>query len=127
MRLISRVNGMFAWMNTLLLLAVSFIPFPTSLLGEYPFQRIPMVIYGLDLLAVNLISLGMLHYVYKRKDLASEHYTKDILRNFFRIFLYINIGYALAVGLAFFAPAASYALYVIGLIAAIYIYASREE
>ena len=34
--LIAKVNGAVFWLNLLLLLLVSFTPFPTSLLGRYP-------------------------------------------------------------------------------------------
>ncbi|MCW5858917.1 MAG: DUF1211 domain-containing protein, partial [Caldilineales bacterium] len=35
-RLVERVDTRLLWLNTLLLLALSFIPFPTAMIGEYP-------------------------------------------------------------------------------------------
>src|SRR4051812_17865526 len=34
-----RVDGVLLWLNMLLLLFVSFLPFPTSMLGRYPRQE----------------------------------------------------------------------------------------
>ncbi len=127
MRHMQKINGIFIWLNMAYLLAVSFIPFPTTLLGEYPFEKIPVIFYGANLLIVNIISLIMLRYVYKHKELATEGYTIDLLRRFFKLFLKVNIGYVLAVILAFFAPVVSYGLYILGLIFGIYLYARRED
>ena len=43
---IHKVNGVLLWLNMLLLLFVSFMPFPASLLGKYPTEPVPLMIYG---------------------------------------------------------------------------------
>src|SRR5689334_5330888 len=69
---IKKVDGTFLWMNMVLLLFISVLPFPTSLLGKYPFESITLIIYGANLLAVNIISFIMLRYIYSHPHLANE-------------------------------------------------------
>ena len=53
-----QVNGTVIVRNTIALLIVSFMPFPTSLLGEFPNTAIPLVIYGMTLNASIVIGVG---------------------------------------------------------------------
>ena len=109
--LISKVDGAILWLNALLLLLVSFLPFPTSLLGRYPFQPIPIVMYGLTLLACNAVGFATLAYVWHRPHLHSAEYGGR--RNIWRqvpVYAGTNAAYLLAVLLAWVAPLASYIL-----------------
>src|SRR5947207_3057718 len=60
MEVLQRTDGALLWMNTVLLLLVSFIPFPTSLLGRYLFEPLPIVLYGGTLLAANAVGFIMI-------------------------------------------------------------------
>ncbi len=122
---IKKTDGTFTWLNILLLLLISFIPFPTSLLGEYPFQQIPVTIYGLNLLAVNIVSFIMILYVYYNPELATPEFGKDQKMRFVRLFTIINIIYLLAIGISFFAPKISYAIYILSLLYLIWVYMGR--
>jgi len=64
MHAIKKTDRNFLWLNILLLLGVSFIPFPTSLLGRYPFQAGPIIIYGATLIASNLVGYIMILYIW---------------------------------------------------------------
>ncbi len=96
----------------LLLLLVALLPFPTSLLGSYPFRTIPVVVYGLNLLAINLTSLGMVVYVYHNNHLATKDFTLAVKKQFVRLFSVINAIYITAILLALFIPAVSYFIFI---------------
>src|SRR5215470_2874655 len=63
LQLIGKLNGFLLWLNLLYLLAVSFMTFPTALLGRYPMQPIPIVIYALNLIVANAIGLALTLYL----------------------------------------------------------------
>src|ERR1051325_3744871 len=46
-----RVNGAILWMNLHLLFWLSLIPFGTAWMGEHNFAPVPVIVYGLILLA----------------------------------------------------------------------------
>ena len=57
-------HGIF-WLNTVLLLVCSFIPFPTALLGDYPMNPVSSLVFGLVMalmaFAFNLLRWQALH------------------------------------------------------------------
>src|SRR5262249_55994073 len=63
LQLIGKLNGLLIWLNLVYLLAVSFMPFPTALLGRYPMQPLPIVIYGLNLIVANTTGLMLTLYL----------------------------------------------------------------
>ena len=73
-RIVAKTDGVLLWLNILLLLCISFIPFPTSMLGKYPHGEIPLIIYGCNLLATNFIAFLMIKYLHHHPELGSEHF-----------------------------------------------------
>jgi uncharacterized membrane protein len=64
---IKHSDGVLVWTNIMFLMAVSFLPFSTSLLGEYIDQQISVFIYG-----GNSIVIALLLYIQWRY--ATNHY-----------------------------------------------------
>ncbi len=126
-KFVKKVNSVFVWLNTLLLLLVSFIPFPTSLLGAYPFQSIPVFIYGINLLALNSVTLVMLFYLYRHRELAAESLTKEAFKDFLWIYIFVNVAYLVAIILSFFLPTVSYLIYIAVLVILIILFVTRER
>lgn len=62
MHFIEKVDRNALWLNILVLLTICIIPFPTALLGDYPFAQTPVIFYGLTLATVNLS--GGLFWIY---------------------------------------------------------------
>jgi uncharacterized membrane protein len=118
---IAKVDGAVFWLNLLLLLLISFIPFPTALLGRYPYEALPIVIYGLTLIACNAVGLGLMYYLLRHPHLLAQGHRRDTLRRQFPLHLIVivNAGYLIAVLLAGVAPLASYALLAVTLVALI--------
>src|SRR5882672_98188 len=52
--LIHRVDRGFLWVNLVFLMCVSFVPFPTALMGEYVGTPIAVIPYGLTLFVAGL-------------------------------------------------------------------------
>jgi uncharacterized membrane protein len=119
--LIAKVNGAVFWINLLLLLLVSFIPFPTALLGRYPNEALPIIVYSFTLIACNAVGLSLMAYLLFHPQLLIVKHRKDSLWRQFplRLIVLVNVGYLLAVLLAGIAPLASYVLLTFILVALI--------
>jgi len=103
----------FLWLNILLLLCVSFIPFPTSLLGRYPFQAGPIMVYGSTLILCNAVGYIMLLYVHYRPHLAVPEFSEQYLRRHTPVYAVVNGLYLVAVLVAHPLPLLSYLIYVV--------------
>lgn len=50
--ILSRVDRVILFLNALFLLALSFLPFPTALLGEYPREMPALAVFGVSMAAI---------------------------------------------------------------------------
>jgi uncharacterized membrane protein len=112
MHVIKKTDRGFLWLNILLLLFVSFIPFPTSLLGRYPYQAGPIIFYGLTLIACNAVGYMMLLYVSRRPHLATEEFSPQYMRSHTPVYIFVNGLYLCAVFISHIFPLVSYLIYV---------------
>ena len=98
-------------MNLALLMVVSFLPFPTSVLGRYGLLRSPVIYYGLTLIAAS-ICFGTLQYMV---NLAPGE--KGSIVDFFRRRNAWNtigiIAYAAGIPIAYFSPLATIVIYAV--------------
>ena len=108
---LKKVDRGFLWLNMLLLLFVSFLPFPTSLLGRYPFRALPIVLYGGSLIACNGIGFLMMLYVRYHPELAGPDYAEKYFRRQLPIYAMVNGSYLVGMALAPVAPGISYGIY----------------
>lgn len=104
-------HGLF-WWNALLLLWISFIPFPTAVLGDYHNNQTAILFYGIIMMLMALTFSLMRIYVFKNKSLLS----KDVdIQNFKKGTLYsIIFGpvlYCLGALSSFIHPYISFAIY----------------
>jgi uncharacterized membrane protein len=96
-------------MNLALLMIVSFLPFPTAILGHFGLMRSPVIYYGLALIASSLC-FGALQYMVGLKPGERPSFV-DFLR---RRNAWNTIGiaaYVLGIPLAFYSPLATIVLY----------------
>ena len=112
MHAIKKTDRGFLWLNILLLLCVSFIPFPTSLLGRYPFEAGPIIFYGATLIVCNIVGYVMLVYVHYRPHLASAEFSSQYLRRHTPVYGIVNGAYLCAILLAHPFPLLSYLIYI---------------
>ena len=75
---IRRSDRPLLWLNTLFLMCVSFIPFPTALLGQYFDQRVAVVVYAISLAATGL-SLELLWRYAASRRLVGESATPALV------------------------------------------------
>ena len=121
LQLIGKLNGFMIWLNLIYLLAVSFMPFPTALLGRYPMQPIPIVIYGINLIVANALGIALGLYLRAHPELRSEYVHRAQHKSIF-LYFFVNGSYLLAMLIAFFAPLISYIIFVVVLMVVIIFY-----
>jgi len=112
MHAMKKTDRGFLWLNILLLLCVSFIPFPTSLLGRYPFQAGPIMIYGITLITCNAVGYVMLIYVHYHPHLAVSEFNEKYLRRHTPVYAVVNGAYLVAILVAHPLPLLSYLIYI---------------
>lgn len=108
---IKLIDENFIWLNLMWLLFVSVLPFPTSLLGRYPFQPIPLAIYGANLILINVSGFVIHLYFQRRPHLRYRPMSRAELRATAPIYIIVNSLYAIAIGSAWFLPWLSYLIY----------------
>ncbi len=113
MTLVHDVDGVLLWLNIIFLLFISFMPFPTMMMGRYPNQTLPVVVYGCNLLLANLNGFIMLLYLRRNPALTSQYFTDTLYRAQVRVYLIVNGLYACLIALAFALPAASVAAFAV--------------
>ena len=112
MHAMKKTDRGFLWLNILLLLCVSFIPFPTSLLGRYPYQAWPIIIYGITLITCNAVGFIMLLYVNFHPRLAIPDFSRKYIRSHTPVYIVVNVSYLVAILLAHSLPLLSYLIYI---------------
>lgn len=60
------------WLNTLLLLWLCLLPFPTSLLGAHPTDQFPIILYGVNLFLCAISFYWLRHYAQKAHLLVAN-------------------------------------------------------
>jgi uncharacterized membrane protein len=113
MHAMRKTDRNFLWLNILLLLCVSFIPFPTSLLGRYPFRAGPIVIYGITLIVCNAVGYLMILYVWYHPHLAVAEFSKTYIRGHTPVYILVNALYLGAILAAHRFPLLSYLIYIV--------------
>src|SRR5215212_11761701 len=95
LQLIAKLDGFMIWLNLIYLLAVSFMPFPTALLGRYPLQPIPIVIYGINLIVANALGITLSMYLRAHPELRSGYVHRAQHKSVF-LYFFVNGSYLLA-------------------------------
>lgn len=127
---ISRIDGTFLFLNLVLLLLISFLPFPTSLLGKYPNQPMPIILYGCNLVLTNFVSFLMLRHVVNNPHLTNDAFKHEFTKASFRkyqipLFAGFNCIFMIAILLAGYHPQWSYVLYIASLVFGTVVYINR--
>ncbi|MDQ5827955.1 MAG: TMEM175 family protein [Chloroflexota bacterium] len=102
------------WLNFLFLMFVAFVPFPTSLLGEYGDHRLPVAVYA-GTLAVGRLLLTAIHWYVSRNDrLVDEVQDPTTVRFFMIRGLTIPAIFLLSIGVSYFSiQAAVYSWFIL--------------
>jgi uncharacterized membrane protein len=108
---VKQIDGTFIWLNMVWLLFVSVMPFPTSLLGRYPLQFVPIAVYGIDLILANITGFFLTLYLRDHPDLCVAPISNAAIQAQVPIYAVTNGLYVAAIGVAWILPWLSYALY----------------
>jgi len=81
--LIVHVDHTFIWFNLIYLLVISFIPFPSALMGTYPSEPLSMVIYICCMFMAVGISLLMWRYATRGHRLISKDISRSTINYFY--------------------------------------------
>jgi uncharacterized membrane protein len=108
---VKQIDGTFIWLNMIWLLFVSVMPFPAALLGRYPLQRIPVAIYGIDLVLANVTGFLITVYLKNRPKLCVTPISSATLRGQVTVYLVTNGIYLVAIAFAWILPWVSFVLY----------------
>jgi uncharacterized membrane protein len=112
---LARVDTILLRLNLLFLLFVAFLPFPTSLVAESLHEstspeRVATVVYGITLLAIQLLFFALDSYSRREHLMLPDAPTPD-LRAERRKFRYAVGGYLVTIVIALALPAVAVALY----------------
>ena len=94
---VKRLNIPYLWINILFLICISFIPFTTSLIGNYSHFFLSEAIFGLDIFLAIVFFLLMFHYADSRRFLEVKP-SKEEKRYIIHTFL-ILMGLTIVVNL----------------------------
>jgi uncharacterized membrane protein len=100
LHLIKAVDRRLLWLNLVLLLAVVFIPFPASLLGQQLGNPIAVILYGVNLMAVNAVGTALWLYAGSHPDLMAESVSSATVRFVARLHSAPILAYAVGALLA---------------------------
>ncbi len=73
------------WLNNLFLFFITFIPFPTALLGEYPENLAAVVFFGASFLATSLSFAILRWYGWVKSNITSEDFSQESVKNVMRL------------------------------------------
>lgn len=89
------------WLNNLFLFFITFIPFPTALLGEYPQNAAAVVFFGASFLVTSLSFAILRWYGWVKSSVTSEDISQESVKNVMRLsflppfFYFLGILFAL--------------------------------
>ena len=89
------------------------------MLGKYPFTTLPVVIYGSNLILVNINAFALLLYLRRNKNLTNALFTTAVYQSQMKVYIIVNSLYLLNIFLAFYIP--KFSVYLFALIAGVLI------
>lgn len=96
------VNRRLLWINSLFLMLIAFIPFPTGLLGHHPGQPVATAFYGLVCMLTGFAFWLMRWYVSTHGELMRPEIPKAVLRRRMRISLLSPVLYFIGASISLF-------------------------
>ena len=111
--LIKRSDQMLLVLNGLLLLGITFVPFPTALVAEYighPDERVAALVYNGTFVVTAILFNVLWHYAAYKNRLLDPRSDPRAVQSITRQYAFGPLIYLVAFGLAFFSATASLAL-----------------
>ena len=106
---IKKIDRTALWLNLFNLMFICFLPYPTGMLGEYPFNQFVICLYAVSLSFVNIT--GTIFWLYCS---ALKENSKEISKNARRVVVIIHLSpiflYGLSIVFTFISMLVSYAI-----------------
>jgi uncharacterized membrane protein len=109
---IKSVDRTALWLNILVLLTVALIPFPTALLGDYPFAVTPAILYGTLLASVNFAGLLFWLHCTKNNRLTLPNFSQKFRKKVIIVHSSPIFFYLLAIFISEFSVLTAYFIYI---------------
>jgi uncharacterized membrane protein len=116
-RYVLSYNRTLLWLNLMFLLSISFIPFPTDLLGEYGELPFAVIVYAASVGLARLLLALVWWYVVNGPIRISDELDPGLAKFHFFRSLAIPAIFFLSIGVAFFSPSAAVASWVLLIVA----------
>lgn len=113
MQFLEKVNRSVLWFNLFTLLTVAFIPFPTALLGEYPYEKTPVILYGISLSLVNITGTIFWRFITYKKRFVKHNLSNSFSNFVTLIHLLPVLFYMLSIVFSFISITISYIIYLL--------------
>jgi uncharacterized membrane protein len=104
---ITGYDGTLVWLNILFLMAIAFLPFPTSLLGEYGGEQVSVVIYAANAAVASLLLVAISWYAASGHRLVASDVDDEAERIQRAQGLAVPVVFVLSIGISFFSPRAA--------------------
>jgi len=111
----AKTDRILLWLNILLLMIISVIPFSASMLNNYTDDKVSIIFYSINLLSASLCHLLMLYYSRKKKFLK-PHVTSVVFKSVRTRILLPPFFYLLAISVSFVVPKYAVLLFFIPLV-----------
>ena len=102
---IRRADRPLLFLNALLLLAITFLNFPTAIVAEYfekPDAQVAALFYSGTLFIINLVYNSLWWYVIRHPELLDSKISKELVQKFVRKYSISLLAYPVAFVIAFF-------------------------
>jgi uncharacterized membrane protein len=110
---VRHVDRRLLWINMAFLLLVTFVPFSTDLLGDHGHLALPVVVYGLNLIALGGLLALQLRYIRANPPLAAPDFTPATAAHMYReVRLYALIPLA-SMAMSLYSPRVGMYLYLL--------------
>jgi uncharacterized membrane protein len=100
-------DGTLVWLNFLFLMAVAFLPFPTSLLGEYGGQRVSVAVYAANAAVASVLLSAISWHAIRRQRLVADDFDEEEARLRWLQGLAVPAVFLASIGVSFFSPMAA--------------------
>jgi len=110
--IIAHMNRGLMWLNNFVLLFLSFVPFPTAFIGDYPHNSVALALFGAVLLVAASLFTIMWHYAVDKK-LVHKNVPSDMLELGKKRGLLGPICFGMSIVLAFVAPVLAWILFIL--------------
>jgi uncharacterized membrane protein len=100
------------WLNNLFLFFVTFIPFPTGVLGAYHENLTAVIFFGLTFFAASLTYAILRWYGWESNE-TSDKFDENSLRNAMRLSFLLPLLYLIGIAVAFFSLPIAILIYIL--------------